>query len=197
RAFAGRLVEALLADEDASLRVLACRRVEALPGEGDERLGKVLPLLRDPMSDVRAAAAEALVTLANPRASWGLARALARESDPYAQARMLAALEASEPEATLNLILRLQRRKDVDDQRGAALALRAFSGEATLGGLQRALGSAEPAVVEAALESALALIERDGAEPWTPCRAAVEAVDPAGPQGELRSQTLNALDRAG
>ncbi|MEZ6189517.1 MAG: HEAT repeat domain-containing protein [Planctomycetota bacterium] len=186
-------VTALLDDPDPSVRSFGCSLIPALPEDGDARLAQTLPLLRDSMSDVRAAAAQALTALHTPRASWGLARALARERDPYARDSMLSALKAADPEATLGLIARLQRRQDADDQRGAALALRAFTAEAALEPLQAALGAADPAVVAAGLETLLALSQAGGAAALAPCRDAVAALDPEGELGPLRADALAAL----
>ena len=188
-------VDALLGDKTPAVRQLACSLAELAPDQGDERLTQLVTLLRDDARGVRLAAVEALTTLAKPRASWGLARAFALEEDEAIRERLLAALAASEPEPTLNLILRLQQRK-VDDQRAAALALQAFAPALVAEALGRALASEDQTVVEAALQSLIALARREGgAQALGPCREGVAALDPDGALGGLRAQVLLALDR--
>jgi len=167
---------ALLADSSAKVRVCGCRLTARADRGGDGPLSLLVPVLRDDDPWVRREAAKALGQLGNPRATWALARHVAGERDAKARAQSLRALESFDPERTRALLLSLGER-GTDDRRAALIAFRVLPAQAALEPLRAALGSSNPALLFAALETLIALCEGGGAKALAPCKPRVRRLN--------------------
>ena len=167
-------LSALLADSSSEVRVCGCRL--AARGKGEGALGVLVPALRDADPWVRREAAKGLEQLGNPRATWALARHLARERNAKARAQSLRALKSFDPEPTRAHLLSLGER-GTDDRRAALIALRALPPQAALEPLQAALRSSNPELLFAALETLIALCEGGGAKALAPCKPRVRSLN--------------------
>lgn len=184
---------ALLADSHAEVRVCGCR-LAARAGKGSDPLSSLVPVLRDADPWVRREASKALGQLGNPRATWALARHLARERDAKARAESLRALASFDPERTRAHLLSLGER-GADDRRAALIAFRVLPPQAALEPLQAALRSSNPPLLFAALETLIALCEGDGAKALAPCKPRVRSLNVfSDPQlANLKARALDAL----
>jgi hypothetical protein len=120
-----KLIQPLLAHEDEEVRGFACGLL-GRSKKARDALGLLAPLLSDASEKVQGRAVEACVQLADPDASWPLARALQRAQTGGAKDALRDAFRRLAPnKQTVPLLVKLQARDVPTDRLAAVLALEA------------------------------------------------------------------------
>lgn len=139
-------VASLLEHGDPEVRIYACSLIAAREEQQREAVAILAPVLRDAEPRVRARAAEGLAALRDPRASWPLARALAREDSSQTRDVITGALQRLPLRETIELLQKLQGNQEAGDRRAAVLGLAAIGKPEAIGGLVAALRDADRTV---------------------------------------------------
>ncbi|MCO5169024.1 MAG: HEAT repeat domain-containing protein [Planctomycetes bacterium] len=121
-----RQVASLLEHADPEVRAATCALIAAAE-QPREALALLAPVLRDPAPSVRQRAVEGLVAQRDPRASWPLARALAREESNHAKNALRDGLQRLPLRETVDLLAQLQARPEAAERRAAVLGLSAIA----------------------------------------------------------------------
>lgn len=138
----------LLAEELGREKV-APEVIRAMGGLGPSACASLVPLLRDPSSAVRRAAASALARCASGEIEGELRGALAGEEDPEARDALIGALARSAGSAALDVLEVALRSERIDTRLAAIEGLGASGDEEALGLLGRALEGTPPETIAA------------------------------------------------
>jgi hypothetical protein len=138
---------------DAEVRASVCALVAAADGQQREALALLSTALRDADGTVRQRAIEGLRTIADPRASWPLARLLVRDESNQTRDVARDALQRLPLRETIELLVQLLGQQSVEDRRAAILALAAIGKPEAIPAVVTALRDADRSVKLEALRT--------------------------------------------